>query len=77
MKETIELVVKALVDDKDAVVVNEVERDKSTVMIEVRVAQSDMGKLIGRNGKTIRSLRTLLSVASTKKHRRYVLEVQE
>ena len=77
MKETVEMIVKALVDDAAAVEVRAVERGNAAVMIEVRVAQSDMGKLIGRQGRTVRALRTLLHAASTKSNRRYVLEIVE
>lgn len=76
MRETVEMIVKALVDDREAVDVREVERSGST-MIEVRVAEADMGKLIGRQGRTVRALRSLVYAASTKKNRRFVLEIME
>jgi uncharacterized protein len=76
MRETVEMIVKALVDEPAAVEVREVERSGST-MIEVRVAESDMGKLIGRQGRTIRALRSIVHAASVKKNRRFVLEVVE
>ena len=77
MRETVEMIVKALVDDTEAVVVREVERGNSTSMIEVRVAEADMGKLIGRQGRTVRALRLLVQSASTKKNRRFILEIVE
>jgi predicted RNA-binding protein YlqC (UPF0109 family) len=77
MREVVELIVKALVHDAEAVDVREVERDRSTVIIEVRVAQEDMGKVIGRQGKTVRALRSLLYAASVKHERRFVLELVE
>ncbi len=77
MRETVEMIVKALVDDDAAVDVREVERGGQTVMIEVRVAQDDVGKIIGRQGRTIRALRSLLHAASMKGKRRYVLEIVE
>lgn len=77
MRETVELIVKTLVDEQEAVDVREVERTGSTVLIEVRVSPSDMGKVIGRQGRTIRALRSLLHAASMKANRRYVLEVVE
>lgn len=77
MRETVEMIVKALVDEHEAVDVREVERTGSTVLIEVRVSPSDMGKVIGRQGRTIRALRALLHAASMKANRRYVLEVVE
>jgi predicted RNA-binding protein YlqC (UPF0109 family) len=77
MKETVEMIVKALVDDEAGVDVREIERGGQTVMIEVRVAQDDMGKLIGRQGRTVRALRSLLHAAGMKGNRRYVLEIVE
>lgn len=76
MRETVEMIVKALVDDASAVEVREVEH-KGTTMIEVRVAESDMGKLIGRQGRTVRALRSIVHAASVKKNRRFALEIVE
>lgn len=77
MKETVEMIVKALVDNTAAVDVREIERDKSTSIIEVRVAETDMGKLIGRQGRTVRALRLLLRAASVKQNHRFMLEIVE
>ena len=76
MRETIEMVVKALVDDSDAVDVREVERE-GTTRIEIRVAQPDMGKVIGKQGRTVRALRSLAYAAGIKQHRRFMLDVVE
>jgi hypothetical protein len=76
MRETVEMIVKALVDDVEAVDVREVPRAGST-MIEIRVAPSDMGKVIGRQGRTIRALRSLSHAVSTKRKHRFVLEIVE
>ena len=76
MRETIEMVVKALVDDAEAVEVREVEREGST-RLEIRVAQPDMGKVIGKQGRTVRALRSLVYAAGLKQHRRFVLDVVE
>jgi len=76
MRETVEMIVKALVDDAEAVEVREVER-RDALLIEVRVAEADMGKLIGRQGRTVRALRSLLHAASVKQNRRYILEIVE
>ncbi|MEP6706095.1 MAG: KH domain-containing protein [Pyrinomonadaceae bacterium] len=76
MRETVEMIVKALVDDVEAVDVREVPRAGST-MIEIRVAPSDMGKVIGRQGRTIRALRSLSHAVSTKRNHRFVLEIVE
>lgn len=77
MKETIEMIVKTLVDDTAAVDVREIERDKTTSIIEVRVAETDMGKLIGRQGRTVRALRVLMRAASMKQNHRFMLEIIE
>ena len=76
MRETVELIIKALVDDVEAVDVREVPRAGST-LIEIRVAPSDMGKVIGRQGRTIRALRSLSHAVSTKRNHRFVVEIVE
>jgi hypothetical protein len=76
MRDTVEMIVKSLVDDVEAVDVRAVEGGTS-VKIEVRVAESDMGKLIGRQGRTVRALRSLLHAASMKANRRFILEIIE
>ena len=76
MKETVELIVKALVDDEPAVDVREIDRGGLT-LIEVRVAPADMGKVIGKQGRTVRALRSLVNAVSLKRKRRLVLEVVE
>jgi predicted RNA-binding protein YlqC (UPF0109 family) len=76
MRDTIEMIVKALVDDAEAVDVREVQRD-GTTRIEVRVAQPDMGKVIGKQGRTVRALRSLVYAAGLKQQHRYVLDVVE
>jgi hypothetical protein len=77
MREIVEKIVRALVDDAEAVEVREVERGNSTSIIEVRVAETDMGKLIGRQGRTVRALRSLMHAAGIKKNRRFILEIIE
>ena len=77
MREAVEMIVKALVDEPESVEVRQLERDRSTVIIEVRVAQNDMGKIIGRQGRTVRALRSLLHAASAKRERRFILEIVE
>lgn len=76
MKEAVEQIVRALVDDQDAVEVS-TDEGGSTVRIEVRVAESDMGKLIGRQGRTVRAIRSLLHAASQKGRTRYLLDIVE
>ena len=76
MKESVEMIVKALVDDVEAVDVRAIDREGAT-LIEVRVAPGDMGKIIGRQGRTIRALRSLAYAVSLKKRHRYILEIVE
>ena len=76
MKEAVEMIVRALVDDAEAVDVREVKREGAT-LIEVRVAAGDMGKIIGRQGRTVRALRALAHAVSLKKRHRFVLEIVE
>ncbi len=77
MKEAVELLVKSLVRHPDAVEVREIERDNRTTLIEMRVQDTDMGPLIGRQGRTIRALRTIFDAVSVKHHHRYILEIVE
>jgi len=76
MKELIAFIAKALVDNPDQVEVREVEGEQSSVM-ELRVAKEDLGKVIGKQGRTARAMRTILSAASTKLHKRAVLDIIE
>jgi len=77
MKEAVELIVKHLVREGESVDVREVERDRSTSVIEIRVAQADVGKVIGRQGRTIKALRSLVHAAGEKQRKRYILEIVE
>ncbi len=78
MKEAVEKIVKALADNAESVDVREKAGESAnTTVIVVKVAESDMGKLIGREGRTIRAIRSLLFAASQKHRRRFVLEVVE
>ena len=76
MKELIEMIAKALVDSPDQVSVSEVVGEQTRVL-ELRVAQSDLGKVIGKQGRTARSSRTLLGAAGMKLQKRFVLEILE
>ena len=76
MKEFIEFIAKHLVDRPEAVAVAEVEGERTTVY-ELRVGKGDLGKVIGKNGQTARSIRTLLAAASAKRGKRSVLEILE
>lgn len=76
MKEFIEYVAKGLVDKPAEVQVSEVEGEQG-VILELRVAKEDLGKVIGKQGRTARALRTLLGAASSKARRRVMLEIVE
>lgn len=76
MKELVVSMAKALVDNPDDVVVSEVEGERTTVF-ELKVAESDLGKVIGKQGKTARAMRTILSASGTKIGKRCVLEILE
>jgi predicted RNA-binding protein YlqC (UPF0109 family) len=74
MEELVEFIAKSLVDDADAVSLRSVDRRDSTVL-ELEVAPADLGKVIGRQGRTARAIRTLLAAAASRSRRRYVLEI--
>jgi predicted RNA-binding protein YlqC (UPF0109 family) len=76
MKELIEMIAKALVDHPEEVVVRPIEGEQSTVL-ELRVAANDLGKVIGKQGRTARSIRTILGAAGMKLKRRFTLEILE
>jgi predicted RNA-binding protein YlqC (UPF0109 family) len=76
MKQLIEDIAKALVDLPDQVSVKEVAGEQVTVL-ELRVAPTDLGKVIGKQGRTARSIRTLLGAAGMKVNRRFTLEILE
>ena len=76
MKEFVEYIVKSVVDNPDEVSVTEVVGSRTTVY-ELRVAQPDLGKVIGKGGQTARSIRTLLAAAAARQGKRAVLEILE
>ena len=76
MKDLIGYIAQALVDHPEQVNVTEVEGDQSTVL-ELKVAKEDIGKVIGKQGRTARSMRTILNAASAKIKKRTVLEIVE
>lgn len=76
LRNLIEVMAKALVDFPDQVNVAEVEGEQTTVL-ELKVAKEDLGKIIGKEGRTARSLRTILAAVSTKLRKRSVLEILE
>ena len=76
MKELLELITRSLVDNPEQVEVKEVEGEQTTVL-ELRVAREDLGKVIGKQGRTARSIRTLLASAGMKLKKRIVFEIIE
>lgn len=76
LKDLIEYIAKSLVDNPDAVQVAEVEGEQTSVL-ELKVAKEDLGKVIGKQGRTARAMRTILGAASTKAKKRCVLEILE
>jgi predicted RNA-binding protein YlqC (UPF0109 family) len=76
MKELVEYIVKALVDKPEEVQINEIEGEQSSV-IELKVAKEDIGKVIGKQGRTAKAIRTILTAASTKLRKRSILEILE
>jgi len=76
LRELIELIVKGIVDNPDKVEINEIIGEKSSIF-EVKVDPSDIGKVIGRQGRNIKSIRTILNAAAQKDDKRIVLEIIE
>ena len=76
MKDLEKYIAQALVDSPDEVAVSEIEGEQTSV-IELRVAKDDLGKIIGKHGRTAQSIRTILSAASAKNKKRAVLEIVE
>ncbi|MCL6447407.1 MAG: KH domain-containing protein [Armatimonadetes bacterium] len=74
MKELVEILARALVDQPDKVAVNMFKRENSYV-IELRVAPEDMGKVIGRQGKIAKAIRTVVKAAATRKNKKVVVEI--
>jgi predicted RNA-binding protein YlqC (UPF0109 family) len=75
MKELLEYLAKALVDEPDAVEVEQFEEDDGTVVLELSVADDDYGKVIGRGGRTAAALRTVVKAAAVKENRRVLVDI--
>jgi len=73
-KDLVEYIAKALVDDPDGVKVNVIKGEKSTIL-ELKVSDGDIGKVIGKHGRIAKAVRTILSAAATKQDKRVVLEI--
>ena len=76
MKELVEVIAKSLVDSPDEVVVTQTENEKA-IVIELRVAQSDMGKVIGKQGKIAKAMRTLVNAYTPREEKKYFIEIKE
>lgn len=76
MKQLVETVCKSLVDNPDQVQVTQIDGEQTTIL-ELRVAPSDLGKVIGKQGRTARAIRTILAAAGMKQRRRFNLEIIE
>ena len=73
MKETLNVIISNLVDDKDAVEINEINGEKS-IVFEVKVAEGDMGKVIGKQGRLAKSIRTVIKALAAKEHKKVSVE---
>ena len=76
MKELVEVIAKALVDDPESGVVNEREEKKTTVL-EVRVAESDMGKVIGKQGRIAKAIRSVVKAAAAKEDKKVIVDIMD
>ena len=76
MKELVEVIAKALVDYPDQVTVTETETDKS-IVVELRVAQSDMGKVIGKQGRIAKAIRSVVKAAAPKSEKKVIVDIMQ
>jgi predicted RNA-binding protein YlqC (UPF0109 family) len=76
MRALIEQIARALVDEPDQVAVNQVDGEQA-IVLELKVAPNDLGKVIGKQGRTARAMRTLLGAVGVKVHKRFTLEILE
>ena len=75
MKEVLEIVAKSLVDYPDQVDVKEIENEDHTVTLELRVAESDMGKVIGKQGRIAKAIRTVVKAAASRENKKVAVEI--
>ena len=74
MKELVEVIAKSLVDNPDEVTVTETENEKA-IVLELRVAQSDMGKVIGKQGRIAKAIRSVVKAAASKEYKKVIVEI--
>ena len=77
MKELIELIARSLVENPDAVTVSESEEADGTILVKLAAAQEDMGRIIGKQGRTAKAMRTLLNAKATRESKRANLQIME
>jgi len=77
MKELIEFIAKALVDNPDAITVSEMVDADGTILVKLAAAQEDMGRIIGKQGRTAKAMRILLNAKATRENKRAVLQILE
>ena len=77
MKELLEYLARALVDDPDAVEVDEFEEDDGTIVLELAVAEDDYGQIIGKGGRTANALRTVVKAAAVRENKRVLVDIVE
>lgn len=77
MKELIEYIAKSLVEHPDAIIISEELGDDGSVLVKLAAAQADMGRIIGKQGRTAKAMRTLLNAKATRENRRATLQIME
>ena len=75
MKEVLEIIAKALVDNPDRVDITEIGNEDSTITLELRVAESDMGKVIGKQGRIAKALRTVVKAAASRENKKVSVDI--
>ncbi len=75
MKEVLEIIAKALVDNPDRVDITEIDNEDSTITLELRVAESDMGKVIGKQGRIAKALRTVVKAAASRENKKVSVDI--
>ena len=77
MKDLLLFIVKALVDEPEAVNITEIDEAEDSVLFEIRVAESDMGKVIGKQGRNAKAIRTVMKSAANKEHKKVTVDIKE
>lgn len=77
IEELVKYLVSQLVDDKDKITIESMPESEKIIIIQVRVAKEDMGKVIGKNGKIAQSIRTIVKGASSRENKRYIVKIDE